>query len=77
MTDREKALVQGLRKCLRINPEAQWIDANIIRLLLRDYDHQELVGVCICKEGPKLGERTKWAKPRCGRCYKFVEEREY
>lgn len=26
---------------------------------------------CTCPEGPKLGKRTKWVKPRCGRCHLF------
>lgn len=34
----------------------------------------ELEPFCTCPEGPKLGKRQDWVKPRCGRCYLFVRE---
>jgi hypothetical protein len=38
--NKEEILVKGLRKCLSMNPEAEWIDSNIIHMLLRDYDEE-------------------------------------
>jgi hypothetical protein len=29
---------------------------------------------CSCTEGPMLGTRSSWAKPRCARCSLFVRE---
>jgi hypothetical protein len=26
---------------------------------------------CTCPEGPKLGRRKTWAKPRCGKCHLY------
>lgn len=30
--------------------------------------------LCKCPEGPVLGKRTNWAKPRCGRCRLFISQ---
>jgi hypothetical protein len=32
---------------------------------------------CTCLEGPKLGKREYWAKPRCGQCHLFVSHQNY